>query len=114
LDDVLTSWLAQTRKGVVELFVLELLRGRGPMHGYGIVQALDELGDIVAGLSTVYPVLKRLETDGLVVAAWETGAPGNPRKYYRLTEEGGAFLDRARAEWLRLNAAMETLRGEQA
>jgi PadR family transcriptional regulator PadR len=112
--DPLASWLAQTRKGIVELFVLELLRSRGSLHGYGIVQALDELGDLVAGLSTVYPVLKRLEADGLVAAAWETGSPGNPRKYYELTAEGSAFLARAREEWLRINSAMERLKGENA
>jgi PadR family transcriptional regulator PadR len=110
--DPLASWLAQTRKGVVELFVLELLSGRGRMHGYGIVQALDELGDLVAGLSTVYPVLKRLEADGLVAAEWETGEPGNPRKYYELTPDGAAFLTRARAEWHRMVEAMDALRGE--
>ena len=112
--DPLASWLAQTRKGIVELFVLELLHRRGPMHGYGIVQALDELGDLVAGLSTVYPVLKRLEADGLVNAAWETGAPGNPRKYYELTPEGATFLTRAQAEWHRIGQAMDALRGENA
>jgi PadR family transcriptional regulator, regulatory protein PadR len=114
VDDLLSSWLAQTRKGVVELFVLELLHGRGPLHGYGIVQALDELGDIVAGLSTVYPVLKRLEADGLVVAEWETDVPGNPRKYYRITPLGQEFLVRAECEWRRLMAAMDTLKGEHA
>lgn len=112
--DPLASWLAQTRKGIVELFVLELLRSRGPLHGYGIVQALDELGDLVAGLSTVYPVLKRLEADGLVAAAWETDSPGNPRKYYELTAEGSAFLGRAREEWQRIGAAMDKLKGENA
>jgi len=112
--DPLASWLAQTRKGIVELFVLELLRSRGRMHGYGIVQALDELGDLVAGLSTVYPVLKRLEADSLVEATWETDAPGNPRKYYELTKDGAAFLTRARAEWRRIGEAMDTLRGEDA
>jgi PadR family transcriptional regulator PadR len=110
--DPLASWLAQTRKGVVELFVLELLSRRGPMHGYGIVQALDELGDLVAGLSTVYPVLKRLEADGLVAASWETEAPGNPRKYYEITAQGVAFLARAQAEWRRIGDAMDTLTGE--
>jgi PadR family transcriptional regulator PadR len=112
--DPLAAWLAQTRKGVVELFVLELLECRGSMHGYGIVQALDELGDLVAGLSTVYPVLKRLESDGLVSATWETDAPGNPRKNYELTPEGARFLTRARAEWRRIGDAMDTLRGENA
>ena len=110
--DPLASWLAQTRKGVVELFVLELLTRRGPMHGYGIVQALDDLGDLVAGLSTVYPVLKRLEADGLVEAAWETDTPGNPRKYYQLTTAGAAFLARAQSEWQRIGDAMNTLRRE--
>jgi PadR family transcriptional regulator len=110
--DPLASWLAQTRKGIVELFVLELLERRGRMHGYGIVQALDEIGDLVAGLSTVYPVLKRLEADGLVCASWETGTPGNPRKYYEVTPAGTEFLGRARTEWCRIGEAMDTLRGE--
>ena len=112
--DPLGSWLAQTRKGIVELFVLELLDSRGRMHGYGIVRALDELGDLVAGLSTVYPVLKRLEADGLVAASWETDAPGNPRKYYEITPDGTSFLERARTEWRRIGEAMDTLRGEHA
>ncbi len=112
--DPLAPWLAQTRKGIVELFVLELLNARGRMHGYGIVQALDELGDLVAGLSTVYPVLKRLEADRLVAAAWETDSPGNPRKYYEITSDGAAFLQRARVEWRRIGEAMATLRGEGA
>jgi PadR family transcriptional regulator, regulatory protein PadR len=112
--DPLASWLAQARKGIVELFVLELLNSRGRMHGYGIVQALDELGDLVAGLSTVYPVLKRLEADGLVEATWETDMPGNPRKYYEITKDGAAFLMRAQAEWRRIGEAMDALRGEDA
>lgn len=112
--DPLASWLAQTRKGVVELFVLELLDTRGPMHGYGIVGALDELGDLVAGLSTVYPVLKRLEADGLVVASWDTESAGNPRKNYQITAEGSAFCERARVEWRRINEAMDAVKGEKA
>jgi PadR family transcriptional regulator PadR len=110
--DALASWVAQTRKGIVELFVLELLSRRGRMHGYGIVQALDQLGDLVAGLSTVYPVLKRLEADRLVSASWDTGTPGNPRKYYELTPEGAVFLARAQSEWRRIGDAMDTLMGE--
>jgi PadR family transcriptional regulator PadR len=111
--DAFASWLAQARKGIVELFVLELLARRGSMHGYGIVQALDELGDLVAGVSTVYPVLKRLEADGLVAASWATDSPGNPRKYYELTAGGERFLERAQTEWGRIGDAMDTLRREK-
>jgi PadR family transcriptional regulator PadR len=111
--DAFASWVAQARKGIVELFVLELLHRRGRLHGYGIVQALDELGDLVAGVSTVYPVLKRLETDGLVAASWATDTPGNPRKYYELTPDGALFLERAQGEWGRIGEAMDALRGEK-
>ncbi|MDO8949626.1 MAG: PadR family transcriptional regulator [Actinomycetota bacterium] len=111
--DTYASWMAQLRKGVVELFVLGLLRSRGDLHGYGIVQELAELGEVVAGMSTVYPILKRLEGDGLVAARWDTEGGGNPRKYYAITPEGIAFLKAARREWDALDSAMRALEGEQ-
>lgn len=107
--DAYASWLAQLRKGVVELFVLGLLRSKGELHGYGIVQELLEIGEIVAGVSTVYPVLKRLENDGLVTAHWDTAGGGNPRKNYAITPEGIAFLEAARREWDALDRAMHRL-----
>lgn len=111
--DTFGSWVAQLRKGVVELLVLELLRARGRLHGYAIVQALQEIGELVAGVSTVYPVLKRLEADGLVAATWDTSGAGNPRKYYEITPQGASFLESARKEWATLDEAMRGLRGEK-
>jgi PadR family transcriptional regulator PadR len=113
MADAFASWVAQLRKGVVELLVLELLRARGRLHGYAIVQELQELGELVAGVSTVYPVLKRLEADGLVEASWDTGGGGNPRKYYEVTPDGTRFLEAARGEWGTLDGAMRALRGEK-
>ena len=113
MADAFASWVAQLRKGVVELLALELLRARGKMHGYAIVQALEELGDLVAGVSTVYPVLKRLEADGLVKASWDTSGGGNPRKYYEVTKAGERFLETARGEWETLDGAMRALREEK-
>ena len=111
--DAYGSWLTQLRKGVVELLVLGLLDTRGPLHGYGIVQDLEEIGDLVAGVSTVYPVLKRLEADGLVSAEW--GAEGDGaarRKYYAITEAGATFLAAGRAQWAKVDRAMRSLEGE--
>jgi PadR family transcriptional regulator PadR len=111
--DAYGSWLTQLRKGVVELLVLGLLASRGRLHGYGIVQELQEIGDLVAGVSTVYPILKRLEADGLVAAAW--GAEGDGaarRKYYEITEAGESFLAAGRAQWRTLDRAMRGLEGE--
>jgi PadR family transcriptional regulator, regulatory protein PadR len=111
--DVYGSWLTQLRKGVVELLVLGLLDARGALHGYGIVQELEEIGDLVAGVSTVYPVLKRLEADGLVVAAWGAEEDGAARrKYYEITDAGAAFLVAGRAQWDTLDRAMRGLEGE--
>lgn len=109
--DVYGPWLAQLRKGVVELLVLALLRARGPLHGYGIVQEFEELGDLVAGVSTVYPVLKRLESDGLVSASWGAGAEAGRRKYYRITDAGETFLEEGSRQFDALHAAFRGIGG---
>lgn len=113
LVDELGPWLAQVRKGVVELLILRLLGARGELHGYAIVRQLQELGPIVAGESTVYPVLKRLESDGLVASRWVESPSGPPRKYYRRSEEGERFLTGAAREWDGIVSAMESLTGEE-
>lgn len=111
--DAYGSWVTQLRKGVVELLVLGLLQARGPLHGYGIVQELEEIGDLVAGVSTVYPVLKRLEADGLVAASWGEEEDGTARrKYYEITRDGAAFLQVGREQWKALDRAMLGLEGE--
>jgi PadR family transcriptional regulator PadR len=111
--DAYGSWLTQLRKGVVELLVLGLLEARGALHGYGIVQELQQIGDLVAGVSTVYPVLKRLEADGLAAAAWGAEEDGAARrKYYEVTEAGSAFLEAGREQWQTLDRAMRGLEGE--
>jgi PadR family transcriptional regulator PadR len=104
-------WLAQLRKGVVELLVLALLRARGPLHGYGIVQELEDLGDLIAGVSTVYPVLKRLEADSLVEASWGEGGEAGRRKYYAITPAGEAFLDEGSRQFDSLHASLGRIGG---
>ena len=109
--DITDSWLVQLRKGVVELLVLRLLVLRGELHGYAIVKELNKLGRLIAGESTVYPVLKRLEADGLLTARWVESAEGPPRKYYAVSATGSAFLKEASLEWDALVGSLETLKG---
>lgn len=111
--DAFGPWLAQLRKGVVELLVLSLLRARGPLHGYGIVQELEELGDLVAGVSTVYPVLKRLEADALVSSSWGEGTEAGRRKYYAITPAGASFLDEGARQFDDLHAALGRIGGDR-
>jgi len=109
--DAYGPWLAQLRKGVVELLVLALLRSRGPLHGYGIVQELEELGDLIAGVSTVYPVLKRLEADALVAASWGEGGDAGRRKYYEITPAGEQFLLEGSRQFDSLHASLGRIGG---
>lgn len=111
--DAYGPWLAQLRKGVVELLVLALLRARGPLHGYGIVQELEALGDLVAGVSTVYPVLKRLESDELVAASWGAGDEAGRRKNYEITAAGERFLEEGTRQFDELHAALGTIGGNR-
>ena len=109
--DAYGPWLAQLRKGVVELLILALLRSRGPLHGYGIVQELEELGDLIAGVSTVYPVLKRLEADALVAASWGAGDEAGRRKNYAITPAGESFLDEGTRQFDELHSALGRIGG---
>lgn len=111
--DTYGPWLAQLRKGVVELLVLALLRARGPLHGYGIVQELEDLGDLIAGVSTVYPVLKRLEADQLVAASWGAGDEAGRRKNYEITSAGEKFLEEGSRQFDELHAALGRIGGNR-
>lgn len=107
-----SRWLVQLRKGVVELLVLRLLWRAGELHGYAIVKELQMRGRLIAGESTVYPVLRRLEADGLLTSRWVEASAGPPRKYYRVSDGGAAFMKEAGAEWDALVESMRRLKGD--
>ena len=94
-----SRWLSQLRKGVLELLVLRLVALKGELHGYAIVKELFALGPLVAGESTVYPLVRRLESDGLLSSRWVESETGPPRKYYQLSDAGSTFLAEAQREW---------------
>lgn len=89
-----SEWL----RGVLELCVLRTMRG-GPTYGYAIAAELADagLGDIKGG--TLYPLLSRLEKNGLVSAEWRAGEGGPGRKYFALTDAGRAELEQDTAHW---------------
>jgi PadR family transcriptional regulator PadR len=93
------QWLTQLRKGLAELGILRLVRARGELHGYALVRELLSLGPFIAGESTVYPIVKRLEAEGLLTSRWAEASAGPPRKYYALSSLGAAFLEEADQEW---------------
>ena len=75
--------------GDLPALVLAVLGG-GPRHGYGIAREVERLSEGALHLKegTLYPALRVLEQDGLVVSAWEAQPKGADRKVYTLTEAG--------------------------
>ncbi len=95
----------QMKKGVLDMLVLRLLKSEAK-YGYQIIQEMREKSEETFLLKdgTLYPVLYRLEDDGLVVSKW-SGAVGKqvPRKYYEITEEGIQMLARIEDVWRRIS-----------
>ncbi|MDD6035624.1 MAG: PadR family transcriptional regulator [Lachnospiraceae bacterium] len=86
---------SQFRRGILEVCVLAVLE-RGESYGYKLVMDISEFIPITE--STLYPILKRLETsDMLAVNSQEHN--GRLRKYYRITEQGREHLTELLEEW---------------
>jgi DNA-binding PadR family transcriptional regulator len=100
---------AETLKGHLDALILATLQD-GPAHGYAVIEELKQRSggafDLAEG--TVYPVLHRLESDGLLTSAWSTTA-GRRRRVYRLTRRGRAVLAVRRTEWTNFAHAVEAV-----
>lgn len=80
------SAATQLRKGVLGYCVLQIL-SRGPAYSSEILLTLQEADLVVTG-GTIYPLLTRLKTDGLVAHKWRESKQGPPRKYFTVTPKG--------------------------
>lgn len=97
---------AQLRKGVLELAILAVL-AREECYAIGILDRLAAHPALTATPGTVYPLLARLDKADVVATRWVEVPGGPPRKYYRLTREGRAFLADGTAAWSELRTAMD-------
>lgn len=87
--------------------VLAIL-SEGESYGYAIIKRVGELsgGELEWTDGMLYPLLHRLERNGLVEALWGQSETGRRRKYYRLTRAGTEQLDRQRQQWQVVDKAM--------
>jgi PadR family transcriptional regulator, regulatory protein PadR len=94
---------AELRRGVLQLVALCLLEA--PRYGYDLIRLLGQAGfEVEEG--TLYPILRRLESQGTLTATWDT-AGARPRKYYRLSEEGRRLRDELTLAWRRVRDATD-------
>ncbi len=98
----------QLKKGVLDLCVLALL-SRGDSYAYEIASRLAEGIDM--GEGTIYPLMRRMQTDGLVDTYLVESPSGPPRKYYRLTEAGKRSFQTQKDAWRTFAQAVEDILG---
>src|ERR1700751_6336539 len=108
-NELFDSLRLELRRGCLILAVLAQLREEH--YGYTLRKALADQG-LAIEESTLYPLLRRLETQGLLTSEWREEEKRNKR-FYRLSAEGAAVLARLTEEWRGLNASVaDILKGE--
>src|SRR3954453_17351546 len=98
----------QLKKGALELCVLALL-ARQESYAYDIAATLADSVDM--GEGTIYPLMRRMQNEGLVTTRLVESSSGPPRKYYRLTPEGRAAYAAQKREWRGFTDAVNRLVG---
>ena len=105
MDATLSGHLQELRRGTVVVASLIVLRTPG--YGYSLLETLGRAGFEVED-NTLYPLLRRLEAQGLLTSEWNTDE-ARPRKFYRTTAQGDAIAGTLREEWSRLDSAIGDL-----
>lgn len=109
MNEILASLTLELRRGTIILSVLSQLGM--PKYGYALVQSLENKG-VVVDPSTLYPLLRRLEKQGLLMSEWETGGT-KPRKYYRRTVFGEQVYSQLKSQWMAMTEDIERLLKEE-
>jgi PadR family transcriptional regulator, regulatory protein PadR len=107
-DELLSTHLQELRRGTVVLACLLILNR--PNYGYALLEVLEQHGFAVDA-NTLYPLLRRLEKQGLLTSDWNTDE-SRPRKFYRTSREGTALADLLSEDWNALHTAFGSLKGE--
>ncbi|MCV2490147.1 PadR family transcriptional regulator [Geodermatophilus sp. YIM 151500] len=92
------SWPPEWMRAALPLCVLAVVAAE-ETYGYAVAQRLHAAGLGTVKGGTLYPVLNRLEQEGLLRSAWREGAGGPGRKFYTVTEQGSAALAERTAAW---------------
>lgn len=99
----------QLRKGVLEMCVLALLSA-GDNYAYDIAARMAE--GVGMGEGTVYPLMRRMQNDGLVTTYLKESESGPSRKYYKLTKSGRAAFENQRTEWQTFETHVRKILGD--
>lgn len=108
-DEIVSGLILEFRRGTLIMVVLAQLNK--PMYGYSLVKELERKGISIEG-NTLYPLLRRLESQGLLKSEWETEAT-KPRKYYIITEDGKLVYKKIKEHWKKFSQSINVLMEEE-
>jgi len=104
-DDPYENLRLELRRGSVVVAVLAALRSE--QYGYTLRKALADAG-MPIDEGTLYPLLRRLESQGLLVSEWREEEKRNKR-FYRLSHDGKLILKQLLAEWKHINESLQAI-----
>lgn len=104
-DALFEGLVLELRRGTIILSVMSQLKS--PQYGYSLVVLLEQKG-MTVDASTLYPLLRRLEGQGLLTSSWDVES-AKPRKYYRLSEYGKTIFERLCTHWFDIVENMNNL-----
>ncbi|MDF2699785.1 MAG: PadR family transcriptional regulator [Haloplasmataceae bacterium] len=107
-EQIFESLVLELRRGTIVLSVLSQLDK--PQYGYSLVMLLEEKG-LKIDPGTLYPLLRRLEKQGILLSSWDTDT-NKPRKYYELSEFGKKIYRRLCDYWLEIVKTMKNFINE--
>jgi PadR family transcriptional regulator, regulatory protein PadR len=101
----------QRLKGVLDHCLLAMIEKR-PRYGFELIRRLDELGLLVVGEGTIYPLLSRMQNEGLIEAFVVTSdETGRKRKYYRVLPKGEETLGELNRSWASFGGRVNAILG---
>jgi DNA-binding PadR family transcriptional regulator len=108
-NELVQNMMLELRRGVLSIAVLSQLSKEE--YGYSLLKALSERG-LKIEENTLYPLLRRLESQGLLQSEWRIVDEARPRRYYVISPQGRAVLNKLRGEWFAMAKTMQEMLAE--
>ena len=105
-DEIVQNMLLELRRGVLSIAVLSQLNKE--QYGYSLLKALSDQGMEIEQ-STLYPLLRRLEAQGLLQSDWRIMDEARPRRYYVISTQGKSVLTKLKREWSLMAETMKQM-----
>jgi transcriptional regulator len=99
---------SNSAQNALDLLVLTIVERRGPLHGYGIATAIEELSQEALRVEegSLYPALHRMEELGWIAAEWKVSETNRRARFYRVTNAGKRQLESESERWTSFSAGV--------